>query len=1037
MAPRSCCNDRFEIKLALTSGGSGLVYLGKDVGTGERVFIKETDTDSHKYEKHLSDLTNERKALLKLNGYGAPRLVDSCSAPKVVQNEVRDDIFLIMEFIPNECSLEENPEFQNLTEVECAEIFYQLFSCLAKAHSNGFNHGDLEYNHIYWQKKYSRLIVIDWGNSHHNLKHDSEEIAFDLFKAGKIIERILAGNSGTRPTPPDLFNRLVELANKKSNALDYRKAGIDSRKLTDAAHAWLENIYISSNDIISTWISGWILNPEGGDWEKGLHLTKKVLPNFVLGQIADSALDSASLRRVACSKEEAYIIACENSNWAEARDIVNELHYQKLIPSDIGLVLSKIFFILSSEDRSGELDDDVLVAIGSALGQILDDRAREHGGDGKGTAFVEIAARRVFSPQSFFEQCEFLSRDSVQSQVFRLLEIIKYVEIDIDNHEKIMKWFRDNNSYGAKKLNSTYLSYKELDGLLLKLRNQVSLVDYDNDKTAVLFRINSIVNNLRVAIEALGNAENPKAASSLLSVWLQDRECFVAFHEWNRVVQHIQTAYPMRLFRQQPLEMQDALRSSQAKLVEVMANDDYPNEEKAVLAQKVLGDLPALLPVGWQLHQPVIEFLSLIEAYICTLKVGCQPAWLTQTNNTAYSLSQATWLRRRLSELLNKESSPRGESLQPKLFTKGIPDETSIQNDNQRKPQTIENTKQIDKVQIAPEKNDADEKINNSKTKARWFNRRMSIPVWVPVLGLVGILVVSFIVNPSFHQSYQLPSSSADMTSTAHTEHLSSQPVETLTPVSIETVLPTKTLEATETSLPTLAVTPVAFTHISKLLQFDNMNGDLPYQPFSVLILPPIANLTTPFPLQGKFSAGLFYDQNISHWRVKTFSTEVVTQYPYLNPLDINLGTLFSGQKLSSARALSLIGDSITLTGNGAIGIYYIDNSNQRYDFVLKQANGSSIIEIYKNSQFQVNLPVSNSVDFLETAKRYWFYLQFQDGQAQFFYTVDTVEKFAALELSALPYIYSVPIEGDLVELGLVAYNDADLNISQLILFGD
>ena len=150
--------DDYEILSILGEGTFGVVRLGKNKETGERVAIKILEKKKIVNKDDAERVDREIEILKRIKHINIIRVMNIESDP--------EKIYIIMEFCQNGELFCHIVEKQQLDEQEAAYFYYQLINGLECLHYNGIVHRDLKPENLLISKD-DLLKIIDFGLSNY------------------------------------------------------------------------------------------------------------------------------------------------------------------------------------------------------------------------------------------------------------------------------------------------------------------------------------------------------------------------------------------------------------------------------------------------------------------------------------------------------------------------------------------------------------------------------------------------------------------------------------------------------------------------------------------------------------------------------------------------------------------------------------------------------------------------------------------------------------------------------------------------------
>ena len=150
--------DNYEILSIIGEGTFGVVKLGEEKSTGEKVAIKILEKKKMTSLDDKERVEREIEILEKINHINVIKII------KIIKNP--DNIYIIMEFCENGELFSYIVEKQNLDEEEAAYYYYQLINGLECLHHYGIVHRDLKPENLLLSKK-NILKIIDFGLSNY------------------------------------------------------------------------------------------------------------------------------------------------------------------------------------------------------------------------------------------------------------------------------------------------------------------------------------------------------------------------------------------------------------------------------------------------------------------------------------------------------------------------------------------------------------------------------------------------------------------------------------------------------------------------------------------------------------------------------------------------------------------------------------------------------------------------------------------------------------------------------------------------------
>ena len=150
--------EDYEIISVLGEGTFGVVKLGKDNITGEKVAIKILE------KKKIINKDDEIRVEREIDILKRVHHINVISMKEIKKDE--DNIYLIMEFCEKGELFNHIVEEQKLEEIEAAYFYYQLINGLECIHFNGVVHRDLKPENLLISNDYI-LKIIDFGLSNY------------------------------------------------------------------------------------------------------------------------------------------------------------------------------------------------------------------------------------------------------------------------------------------------------------------------------------------------------------------------------------------------------------------------------------------------------------------------------------------------------------------------------------------------------------------------------------------------------------------------------------------------------------------------------------------------------------------------------------------------------------------------------------------------------------------------------------------------------------------------------------------------------
>ena len=150
--------EDYEIISVLGEGTFGVVKLGKDNITGEKVAIKILE------KKKIINKDDEIRVEREIDILKRVHHINVISMKEIKKDE--DNIYLIMEFCEKGELFNHIVEEQKLEEIEAAYFYYQLINGLECIHFNGVVHRDLKPENLLISNDYV-LKIIDFGLSNY------------------------------------------------------------------------------------------------------------------------------------------------------------------------------------------------------------------------------------------------------------------------------------------------------------------------------------------------------------------------------------------------------------------------------------------------------------------------------------------------------------------------------------------------------------------------------------------------------------------------------------------------------------------------------------------------------------------------------------------------------------------------------------------------------------------------------------------------------------------------------------------------------
>ena len=150
--------ENYEILSPLGKGTFGLVRLGRDKSTGEKVAIKILEKNRIITSKDEERVKREMDILKKVNHINVIKIM------KIEEDAQK--IYLIMEFCEKRELFNYIVKKEKLDEIEAAYFYYQLINGLECLHHNGIAHRDLKPENLLISKD-NILKIIDFGLSNY------------------------------------------------------------------------------------------------------------------------------------------------------------------------------------------------------------------------------------------------------------------------------------------------------------------------------------------------------------------------------------------------------------------------------------------------------------------------------------------------------------------------------------------------------------------------------------------------------------------------------------------------------------------------------------------------------------------------------------------------------------------------------------------------------------------------------------------------------------------------------------------------------
>lgn len=167
--------ERYKIEKVLQNGSYGIIYLCRDLKTGERCVVKQMRKSKRK--ENIENYAQETAILRLLNHKGIPALIDTFS--------YRDERFFSMEFVEGK-NVEDTlfASKQKYTEKECVQIAKKLTAIVCYIHHKGVFHSDIRIPNVLLHN--GDVYLIDFGlasNLHTDSKNQKqrEQLAQDDF----------------------------------------------------------------------------------------------------------------------------------------------------------------------------------------------------------------------------------------------------------------------------------------------------------------------------------------------------------------------------------------------------------------------------------------------------------------------------------------------------------------------------------------------------------------------------------------------------------------------------------------------------------------------------------------------------------------------------------------------------------------------------------------------------------------------------------------------------------------------------------------
>lgn len=149
MLPDSIKN-KYILEREYKSGGQSRTFLVSNV---EGLYILKVPVSNNLSKERKFRLKREVEALKLLDGQGVPKLVDA---------DIDNDVFMIMEYIKGK-TLAEYVGGTPLSFNKAIEIFKKLIGIIHRAHTIGLYHRDIKPDNIIIREEDEEPVVIDFG----------------------------------------------------------------------------------------------------------------------------------------------------------------------------------------------------------------------------------------------------------------------------------------------------------------------------------------------------------------------------------------------------------------------------------------------------------------------------------------------------------------------------------------------------------------------------------------------------------------------------------------------------------------------------------------------------------------------------------------------------------------------------------------------------------------------------------------------------------------------------------------------------------